>query len=205
MHGTLQRMISGINSIPDLYVIGPPQACGVAFNVKSDSPLASDSKAIFKVADAMGERGWFFPRLQNPISCMMQVAARSNFDDELFVSDLRECVEDVKNHPENFKEVRTSLNSLSFIELSGRMLTCRALFVARWTTGHGQGKRHFVRWICSLDTHCATAIDLRHGGRCARAQRGHRPAQIVPGRRLLAVSLSFMSEMKIQRWIIAQV
>ena len=37
----------------------------------------------------MDERGWFFLCcLKNPICCMMQVAARSNFDDALFVADL---------------------------------------------------------------------------------------------------------------------
>jgi hypothetical protein len=39
MHLTLQRLIAGIGAIPHLRVLGPPQACGVSFAVKSDSPV----------------------------------------------------------------------------------------------------------------------------------------------------------------------
>jgi sphinganine-1-phosphate aldolase len=106
MHLTLQRLIAGIGAIPHLRVLGPPQACGVSFAVKSDSPVFRDAKDIYKIADAMGneQRNWSFPRLQNPICCMIQVAANKRFNVDLFLKDLAASVAEVEAEPSRYGE-----------------------------------------------------------------------------------------------------
>jgi sphinganine-1-phosphate aldolase len=106
MHLTLQRLVAGIAAIPHLRVLGPPQACGVSFAVKSDSPVFKDAKDIYKIADAMGneQRNWSFPRLQNPICCMIQVAANKRFNADLFLKDLAASVAEVEAEPARYGE-----------------------------------------------------------------------------------------------------
>lgn len=104
MHLTLQRLIAGISAIPHLRVLGPPQACGVSFAIKRDSAVFKDDKDIYKIADAMGteERNWSFPRLQNPICCMIQVAANKRFNADLFLKDLAAAVAEVEAEPTRY-------------------------------------------------------------------------------------------------------
>merc|ERR1712137_163 len=88
-------VLEGVRGIPDLRVLGQPEACTIAYT--------SDSIAIFKIGDAMEKKGWSVNRLQRPACLQLQVGARSNFDAAAYVADLKASVEDVKNNPENYK------------------------------------------------------------------------------------------------------
>jgi len=115
MHDKLTRMVKGIALIPHLRVLGPPEACGISFAVKSDSPVFKEPKDIYKIADAMGAPGrdWSFPRLMNPISCMIQVAANKRFDVDLFLKDLADSVAEVENEPTKYGEGMAKLYGIA--------------------------------------------------------------------------------------------
>jgi sphinganine-1-phosphate aldolase len=49
-------------------------------------------------------RNWSFPRLQNPICCMIQVAANKRFNADLFLKDLAASVAEVEAEPARYGE-----------------------------------------------------------------------------------------------------
>lgn len=89
-------ILEGVRSIDDIYVVGDPDACTIAY--------ASKTLDIYQVGDAMLNRGWTCNRLQKPPCLQLQIGSRSNFDAQGYVDALRESVLDVKTNPQNFKE-----------------------------------------------------------------------------------------------------
>ena len=62
---------------------GDPDACVVAFT--------SDAYDIYKVADAMGERGWDVPRMQRPPCVHVCVMDHTGDTLDAYLEDLRAC------------------------------------------------------------------------------------------------------------------
>lgn len=83
-----------IREIPELKTIGDPDGCTIAFT--------SDSLPIFKIGDALESRGWSVNRLQRPECLQIQIGSRKNFDQEAYVRDLKDSVEDIKQNPDKF-------------------------------------------------------------------------------------------------------
>lgn len=80
---TTDKLISGINAIPGLRVLGAPHAGVFAF--------ASDSLNVYELGDAMEVRGWKLDRQQNPpaLHCMITPAHERVAD--TLLADLRDC------------------------------------------------------------------------------------------------------------------
>lgn len=87
-----QRIKSGIESIPELYLLGDPLWV-LAFAAKSID--------IYRVLDALHDRGWTLNGLQHPPSIHLCVTLTHTQPGvaEQFIADLREAVEDVRSSP----------------------------------------------------------------------------------------------------------
>ncbi len=90
---TATKIKAGISSIPELYVLGDPLFV-IAF--------AAHELDIYKVLDAMADRGWSLNGLQRPPSLHLCVTLRHTEPGvaERFLDDLRESVEFVRKHPD---------------------------------------------------------------------------------------------------------
>lgn len=90
---TASRIKEGIKQIPELYVLGDPLWV-IAF--------ASDTLDIYKVMDFMTGRKWSLNGLHHPSGVHLAVTLRHTQPgvSERFVTDLREAVTYVKEHPE---------------------------------------------------------------------------------------------------------
>jgi sphinganine-1-phosphate aldolase len=90
---TAAEIKKGIREIPELQVLGDPLFV-IAF--------ASDSLDIYAISDCMGQKGWSLNGLQNPPALHIAVTLRQTQPGltESFLSDLRESVAHVKDHPE---------------------------------------------------------------------------------------------------------
>lgn len=90
-----ERMIAGVNSIPELKVMGKPDMCLFAFT--------SDTLDMFQLTDAMLARGFTVqsqfgkPGAPRNIHISMQYSAVKNVD--AFLEALRQSVEEVKRMP----------------------------------------------------------------------------------------------------------
>eukprot|EP01130_Rhizamoeba_saxonica_P001347 TRINITY_DN11210_c0_g1_i1.p1 TRINITY_DN11210_c0_g1~~TRINITY_DN11210_c0_g1_i1.p1 ORF type:complete len:516 (+),score=128.11 TRINITY_DN11210_c0_g1_i1:31-1578(+) len=79
-----EMLCDGISQIPELFILGPPDACCIAFD--------SNDFDILSLADVMEERGWKnLNRLQRPNCIQIQVGFRTDFNHEQFLEDLTEC------------------------------------------------------------------------------------------------------------------
>jgi sphinganine-1-phosphate aldolase len=80
---TTDKLLSGINAVPGLRVLGAPHVGVFAFT--------SDSLNVYELGDAMEARGWKLDRQQNPpaLHCMI-TPAHERIADTL-LADLREC------------------------------------------------------------------------------------------------------------------
>ena len=85
---TAQAIREGLKTIPGVHILGDPKVMVVAF--------ASKSSNIYKINDAMTQRGWSLNALQNPPSAHLCVTLRHVGQQDTFLSDLREAVEEVK-------------------------------------------------------------------------------------------------------------
>ena len=85
-----ERLVDGVRAIPGLTVLGEPESQCVA--VSAVDPGALD---VFKVMDALAERGWHLDRQQPPDSLHLTVSAGTAPMIDAFVADLRECVDEV--------------------------------------------------------------------------------------------------------------
>ena len=129
-HGTrvYPEWCTRIKALPDVELVGAPEACAIAFG--------SSKLDIFKVADAMRNRGWNnIACMQKPVCLHIPVAMRESFNRyalrvrvrccvcvacamcvcgpahlfartrrDVFLADLRESVDEVREHPERFKD-----------------------------------------------------------------------------------------------------
>ena len=91
---TKKRLISGINEIADIEVVGNPNATLVCYKAKDNKKLP-----IFAVADQMEKKGWYADRHQKPESIHLTVMGTHFNCVEEFLDDLAEAVEIVKSNP----------------------------------------------------------------------------------------------------------
>lgn len=88
---TRVRMVAGIRAIPDLQVLGEPEAHLVAM-------AAADPEAgidVFALGDALAARGWFHDRQKPPDSLHSTVSAGNAPVIDDYLADLRACVDEV--------------------------------------------------------------------------------------------------------------
>ncbi len=84
----------GIRSIPELVVVGPPDATLVAWGAKD---RAVD---VYAVADRLEDAGWSADRQQHPATVHHTVTSNHLPVIDEYISDLRDAVAFVKAHPE---------------------------------------------------------------------------------------------------------
>ncbi len=96
MHRLFEELKDGINNIPGLRVIGPPEAANIAYVADHNETFD-----IMKVADALETMGWKNSfRLRRPHGLLIQVGVRSKFDAQKYLDDLKKAVQLAKTHPE---------------------------------------------------------------------------------------------------------
>ena len=87
-----KNLISGINAIPGLEVLGEPAMCMFSFK--------SDSINVYQLADAMAKRGWYiqgqFSTALTPRNLHVSVNYGTTHQVDALLQDLRECVQEVK-------------------------------------------------------------------------------------------------------------
>ena len=90
-----QKLIAGVNAIPELRVLGQPAMCMFSFK--------SDALNVYQLADEMGKRGWYiqgqFSTPLTPRNLHLSVNQGTIRNVEALLADLRECVEIVKQTP----------------------------------------------------------------------------------------------------------
>jgi glutamate/tyrosine decarboxylase-like PLP-dependent enzyme len=74
----------GIRSIPELHILGEPDASVIAFS--------SDALDVYMLGDAMEAKGWKLDRQQRPPCLHMMVTPAHGPVAANFLSDLRQCV-----------------------------------------------------------------------------------------------------------------
>ena len=90
-----QKIIDGIQAIPELRILGNPAMSLLSF--------ASDSINVYQLADEMAKRGWFiqgqFSTPQTPRNLHLSISFGNAGNADVLLADLRECVELVKAKP----------------------------------------------------------------------------------------------------------
>jgi len=89
---TTQKLIDGVNAIPELEVLGQPDMCMFSFK--------SDVNNVYQLADAMAKRGWYiqgqFSTPLTPRNLHISVNYGTVEQADAMLKDLAECVEEVK-------------------------------------------------------------------------------------------------------------
>ena len=89
---TTQKLIDGINAIPELEVLGQPAMCMFSFK--------SEAINVYQLADAMAKRGWYiqgqFSTPLTPRNLHISVNYGTIHQVDALLKDLSECVEEVK-------------------------------------------------------------------------------------------------------------
>ena len=87
-----QKLIAGINAIPELEVLGQPAMCMFSFK--------SDAINVYQLGDAMAKRGWYiqgqFSTPLTPRNLHISVNYGTTHQVDALLKDLQECVELVK-------------------------------------------------------------------------------------------------------------
>jgi sphinganine-1-phosphate aldolase len=87
-----QKLMDGINAIPELHVLGEPAMSMFSF--------ASDALNVYQLADEMGKRGWYlqgqFSTPLTPRNLHISISFGNAHSVDSLLKDLRECVEIVK-------------------------------------------------------------------------------------------------------------
>ncbi|MFX0041898.1 MAG: pyridoxal phosphate-dependent decarboxylase family protein [Candidatus Hodarchaeota archaeon] len=91
-----EKLIAGINQIPELYILGKP--------VMSVFSFTSDQINVFRLGDVMDEKGWHLDRIQFPNALHMMVNPHHAQIVDVFLKDLRDAVKEVTEHPEEISE-----------------------------------------------------------------------------------------------------
>jgi glutamate/tyrosine decarboxylase-like PLP-dependent enzyme len=89
-----RKLIEGIDSMPELSVLGSPPMSVFAYGSRSKDV------DIYAVADRMDEKGWHIDRQQRPESLHCMVTPHHQAFADKYLSDLRNSVTHVKKHPE---------------------------------------------------------------------------------------------------------
>jgi sphinganine-1-phosphate aldolase len=88
---TTKRFIDGINSIPELYVMGKPDMTVFSFS--------SDVIDMYILGDIMQRKGWLLDRLQFPPCLHIIITPQHAKIVSQFLKDLKESVEELKANP----------------------------------------------------------------------------------------------------------
>ena len=91
---TADRLIEGINAIPELHVVGKPIMTLLSFTADDEDIN------MYAVADAMSERGWLMDKMMSPVSLHLIVNPHQAPVVDDFLKDMQECVKIVKANPE---------------------------------------------------------------------------------------------------------
>ncbi|MDR0884693.1 MAG: aspartate aminotransferase family protein [Oscillospiraceae bacterium] len=102
---TTKKLVDGINAIDELYVLGEPPAGIFAF--------ASDTLNVHALADILEHKGWVIDQQVNPSNLHFMVTPAHAGVEEPFLRDLRESVEILKAHPEDFAAGSAALYGMS--------------------------------------------------------------------------------------------
>jgi sphinganine-1-phosphate aldolase len=94
-----RAIAKGVAEIPGLRVLGKPDMSIVAFDC--DEKAVGD---VYKVGEAMTNRGWNLNTLQNPKAVHIGVTLMTTQSWKDFLVDLRAAVEEVKANPSKFKD-----------------------------------------------------------------------------------------------------
>jgi glutamate/tyrosine decarboxylase-like PLP-dependent enzyme len=90
-----QKVVTGINAIPGLRVLGKPAMCMFSF--------ASDEINVFQLADEMAKRGWYiqgqFSTLLTPRNLHISVSYGTLPNVDALLKDLEECTQIVRDNP----------------------------------------------------------------------------------------------------------
>jgi sphinganine-1-phosphate aldolase len=105
---TTQKLIDGINAIPELEVLGQPAMCMFSFK--------SDAINVYQLADAMARRGWYiqgqFSTPLTPRNLHLSVNYGTTHQANALLADLRACVEEVKAmDPIDSEGIRAMVNA----------------------------------------------------------------------------------------------
>jgi len=95
---TRKQIIDGLRKMPELRICGEPQASVVALE-SSDKSLD-----IYKVSEAMNNRGWHLNNLQFPRSFHLCVTNMQVGRGDVFLKELRESIDEVVNNPKKFQD-----------------------------------------------------------------------------------------------------
>ncbi len=108
---TTKKLISGINNIPELHVLGEPNMSVFSYT--------SDTLDIYSIGEEMTERGWSLDRQQLP-SClhMMVTPAHENVVDK-FLLDLNDSVKYVKENPQEQKGMAAMYGAMASLPERG--------------------------------------------------------------------------------------
>jgi glutamate/tyrosine decarboxylase-like PLP-dependent enzyme len=103
-----QKLIDGINAIPELDVLGQPAMCMFSFK--------SDVINVYQLADAMARRGWYiqgqFSTPLTPRNLHISVNYGTAHQVDALLENLRECVELVKGmEPIDREGIRTMVTA----------------------------------------------------------------------------------------------
>jgi hypothetical protein len=96
--GAARKLTEGIGRIPELMVLGPPDATIVTWAARGAHPAASID--VYAVADQMEARGWSVDRQQRPASVHCTVTSNHLPVIDDYLRDLTDAVARVKAHPE---------------------------------------------------------------------------------------------------------
>ena len=86
-----RKLIEGIDSIPELYIIGDP--------VMSVFCFTSDIIDIYHLGDLLDNKGWHLDRIQFPNALHMMVNPHHAEIVDTFLKDLKDTVNEVVKHP----------------------------------------------------------------------------------------------------------
>jgi sphinganine-1-phosphate aldolase len=89
---TRARLVDGVRAIPELTVLGEPEAHLVAISANEDRECAID---VFALGDALQRRGWFHDRQKPPDTLHATVSAGNAPVIHDYLTDLRTCVAEV--------------------------------------------------------------------------------------------------------------
>ena len=89
---TRVRLVDGVRAIPELTVLGEPEAHLVAISANQEVETPLD---VFALGDALQRRGWFHDRQKPPDTLHATVSAGNAPVIDDYLADLRECVTEV--------------------------------------------------------------------------------------------------------------
>jgi len=102
------EILKALREMPDLQICGEPDASVIAFKSADESALD-----IYKVQEAMGNRGWHLNALQYPRSMHICITKLHVPTWHQLVADLQESIEEVKANPKRFRDGAAAVYGLA--------------------------------------------------------------------------------------------